>query len=70
MSNFFLRNIYSSDGLKKMGVDDTEKYYENFDRIADLLPVVEKALDDGDESVEFKDFMIEELDNVYCTLMT
>ena len=51
-----------------MGVDDTEEYYENFDRIADLFPAVEKALDDGDESVEFKDFMIEELDNVYCTV--
>ena len=42
-----------------MGVDDTEEYYENFDRIADLFPVVEKALDDGDESVEVNDFMIE-----------
>ena len=31
---------------------------------------MEKALDDGDESAEFKDFMIEELHNVYCTLMT
>ena len=49
-----------------MGVDNTEEYYENFDRIADLFPVVEKALDDGDESVEVKDFMIEELENVYC----
>ena len=33
----------------------------------DLFPVVKKALVDGDESVEFKDFMIEELDNIYCT---
>ena len=51
-----------------MGVDDTEEYYENFDWIADHFPIVEKALDDGDENVEFKDFMIEELDNVYCTV--
>ena len=34
----------------------------------DLFPVVKKALDHGDESVEFKDFMIEELDNIYCTV--
>ena len=34
----------------------------------DLFPVVKKALVDGDESVEFKDFMIEELDNIYCTV--
>ena len=34
----------------------------------DLFPVVKKALVDGDESAEFKDFMIEELDNIYCTV--
>lgn len=34
----------------------------------DLFPAVKKALVVGDESVEFKDFMIEELDNIYCTV--
>ena len=33
-----------------------------------LFPAVKKALVGGDESVEFKDFMIEELDNIYCTV--
>ena len=34
----------------------------------DLFPAVKKALVVGDESVELKDFMIEELDNIYCTV--
>ena len=58
----FLRNIYNEANLKKMKIENIEKYYEIFDRLVDLFPVVESALEDGDRSVEFKDFMLEELD--------
>ena len=60
----FLRNIYSDTDLQKMEIDDIEKYYEIFD----LFPVVESALEDGDTSTEFEDFMSEELDNLYSTI--
>ena len=54
--------------LHKMKIEDIEKYYDIFDRLVDLFPVVESALEDGDISVEFQDFMLEELDNVYSTV--
>ena len=57
----FLRNIYNEANLKKMKIENIEKH-EIFDRLVDLFPVVESALEDGDRSVEFKDFMLEELD--------
>ena len=44
-----------------MKIENIEKH-EIFDRLVDLFPVVECALEDGDRSVEFKDFMLEELD--------
>ena len=47
-----------------MEIDDIEKYYKIFD----LFPVVESALEDGDTSTEFEDFMSEELDNLYSTI--
>ena len=40
----FLRNIYSNNDLQKMKIDDIEKYYEIFDRLVELFPVVESAL--------------------------
>ena len=51
-----------------MKIDDTEKYYEMFDRLVKLFPVVESALEDGDTSVKFEDFLKEELDNAYSTV--
>ena len=44
----FLRNIYNEANLKKMKIENIEKYYEIFDRLVDLFPVVESALEDGD----------------------
>ena len=48
-----------------MKIDDTEKYYEIFDRVVELFPVIEDALEDENTSDEFEDFMSEELDNLY-----
>ena len=51
-----------------MEINDIEKYYEIFDRLVDLFPVVESALEDGDANTEFEDFMSEELDNLHSTI--
>ena len=66
--HLFLRNVYSSVDLDEMNISDIEKYYEIIDWFLELFPVVENALDDGDRSVEFKDFMLEDLDGAYSTL--
>lgn len=57
----FLRNIYSNNDLQKMKIDDIEKYYEIFDRLVELFPVVESALGDGDVCFEFRGLMEVEL---------
>ena len=62
-----LRNVYNDTELKCMKEEDIEKYYENFNRLVDLFPVVERALETEEESSEFNDFVIEELENVYYT---
>ena len=51
-----------------MKIEDIEKYNEIFDKLVDLFSAVESALEDEDISVEFKDFMLEELYNVYSTV--
>ena len=55
--HLFLRNIYSNIDLKKMEIDDIEKYYEIFDRLVKLFPVVESALKDENISDESEDFV-------------
>ena len=65
--HLFLRNICSDTDLKKMKIDDIEKYYEVFDRLVELFPVVESALEDENTSSEFENFMLEDLDNLYST---
>ena len=51
-----------------MKIEDIEKYYEILDRLVELFPVVERALEDGNTCTEFEDFMLEELDNIYSTV--
>ena len=63
----FLRNIYSDTDIQKMEIDGIEKYYEIFDRLVDLFPVVGSTLEDGDANADFEGFMSEELDNLYST---
>ena len=45
-----------------------KKCYKIFDRLLDFSPVVERALENDEGCSEFMNFMIEELDNVYCTI--
>ena len=63
-----MRNIYSSADFEEMNIGDIEKYYEGIDKLLELFPVVENALDDGDMFVEFKDVMLEDLDDACSTL--
>ena len=65
---FFFRNIYSNADLQEMKIDDIENYYEIFDKLVELSPVVETALEDEDISDAFEDFMLEELNNLYSTV--
>ena len=65
--HLFLRNIYCNTDLQEMKIDDIEKYYETFDRLVELFPVVERALEDETTSPKFEDFMLEELGNLYST---
>ena len=66
--HLFLRNIYSDTDLEKMKIDDIEKYHEFFERVVELFPVVESALEDENTSPELEGFMLEELDNLYSTV--
>ena len=63
--HLFLRNTYTIDDLKVMGKDTIRKYGEIFERLLNLFPVVETALEDEIESDEFKRFMEEDL--ITCT---
>ena len=65
--DLFLRNIYSKADLQEMKINDNEKYYEIFDRLVELNPVVESALEDDIASMEFENFLSEDLNNLYST---
>ena len=64
----FLRNIYSEKDLEKMKIIDIKKFYEIFDKLIDLVLVVEDATENpsGIKNVSLKDFMSEDLNSVYC----
>ena len=63
--HLFLRNVYTIDDLKVMDIDTVEKYSEKFERFLNLFPVVEAALEDEIEPDEFKQFIEEDLNNMY-----
>ena len=63
-----LRNIYTSFELKEINIETTEKYREIVDRLFEVYPMFERALDDGDMSDEFRNFLVEDLDDCYPTL--
>ena len=44
-----------------MNIDNIEKYYEIFDRVVDLFPVIKSPLEHRDISHELKVFMKQEL---------
>ena len=44
-----------------MNIDNIKKYYEIFDRVVDLFPVIKSALEHRDISHELKVFMKQEL---------
>ena len=51
-----------------MDIDTTEKYCGIIYSLLELSPMLERTLNNGDMSDEFKTFMMEDLGNVYTTL--
>ena len=51
-----------------MKIDDIEEYYQIIDRLVKVFPEVENALGRGDMSEEFKNFLLEDLNDQYPTL--
>ena len=49
-------------------IENIDNYYSSFDRLIELFPTFESALNGGEETLEFTDFHETELDNVYCTV--
>ena len=66
--HLFLRDICTIDDLKVMGVDTIEKYSEILERLLNLFPVVETALEDEIESDEFKLLLLLLLLSIYFAL--
>ena len=46
-----------------MEIDNIKEYYQIIDRLVELFPEVENALDMGDMSEEFKKFLLEDLND-------
>ena len=42
------RNIFALNELKEMEIDNIKEYYQMIDRLVELFPEVENALDTGD----------------------
>ena len=66
--HLFLRNIYTFNELKQMDIE-TEENTVKFFRLSEFYLLFEKALDDGDVSDEVRNFLVEDLDDCYPTLM-
>ena len=67
--HLFLRNIYSFNNLKQMDIETEEKYTEIVYRLLEFYPLFEKALDDGDVADEVRNFLVEDLNDCYTTLL-
>lgn len=68
--HLFLRNIYSEEELKKKKkIQHTNEYREILDRFLEVYPMLENVLEDGDISEGFKNFLVEDFDDSYPTLL-
>ena len=52
-----------------MDIESEEKYTEIVHRLLEFYPLFEKALDDGDVADEVRNFLLEDLDDCYSTLL-
>ena len=66
--HLFLRNVFTLNKMKEMKIDNIEEYYQIIDRLVKVFPEVENALGRGDISEEFKNFLLEDLNDQYPTL--
>lgn len=67
-TSLFEEYIYSESHLRDMEIETNDKYYRIFNRLMRLFPTVESALDDGEMSEEFKNFIFEHFDGAYSTV--
>ena len=51
-----------------MNIENIDNYYSFFDRLIELSPAFESAIDGIEETRQFKDFLETELHHVYCTV--
>ena len=51
-----------------MNIENIDNYYSFFDRLIELSPAFESAIDGIEETLQFKDFLETELHHVCCTV--
>ena len=66
--HLFLRNIYTFNELKQMDIE-TEENTVKFFRLSEFYLLFEKAPDYGQVSDEVRNFLVEDLDDCYLTMM-
>ena len=66
--HLFLRNIYTFNELKQMDIE-TEENTVKFFRLSEFYLLFEKAPDYGEVSDEVRNFLVEDLDDCYLTMM-
>ena len=69
IGHLFLRNICTFEELKKINIETEEKYRNILYRLLKFYPQFEKTLDDGDVPDEVRNFLLEDLNDCYPTLM-
>ena len=51
-----MRIIYTDSDLQKMDIGNIEKYYDIFNKLVGLFPVLETTLEDENASFEVEEF--------------
>ena len=61
--HLFLRNTYEEQELNKMKINDIKDFYNVFERLIKLIPDFEIALDSRLETIDFEEFLQNDLNN-------
>ena len=60
-----MRNTYEEHELNKMKINDIKDFYNVFERLIKLIPDFEIALDSRLETIDFEEFLQNDLNNRY-----
>ena len=63
--HLFLRNTYEEHELNKMKINDIKDFYNVFERLIKLIPDFEIVLDSRLETIDFEEFLQNDLNNRY-----